>query len=75
MQKPNFTAITNQLRDVFNSSAIEDTEAHVKSLLQSQLRKMDVVSREEFDAQSAVLLRTRERLQQLERQFEALERR
>ena len=75
MQKPNFTAITNQLRDVFNSSAIEDTEAHVKSLLQSQLRKMDVVSREEFDAQSAVLLRTRERLQQLERQFEALEKR
>ena len=75
MQKPNFTAITNQLRDVFNSSAIEDTEAHVKSLLQSQLRKMDVVSREEFDAQSAVLLRTRERLQQLERQFEKLEKR
>ncbi|MEQ3697574.1 MAG: accessory factor UbiK family protein [Pseudomonadales bacterium] len=75
MQKPNFTAITNQLREVFNSSAIEDTEAHVKSLLQSQLRKMDVVSREEFDAQSAVLLRTRERLQQLERQFEALEKR
>jgi hypothetical protein len=75
MEKPNFTAITNQLREVFNSSAVEDTEAHVKSLLQSQLRKMDVVSREEFDAQSAVLLRTRERLQQLERQFEALEKR
>ncbi|RMA80279.1 accessory factor UbiK family protein [Umboniibacter marinipuniceus] len=75
MQKPNFTTITNQLREVFNSSAIEDTEAHVKSLLQSQLRKMDVVSREEFDAQSAVLMRTRERLQNLERQFEALEKR
>ncbi|WP_298636301.1 accessory factor UbiK family protein [uncultured Umboniibacter sp.] len=75
MEKLNFTAITSQLTEIFNSSAIDDTEAHVKSLLQSQLRKMDVVSREEFDAQQAVLLRTRERLQQLERQFEALEKR
>ncbi len=35
-------------------------------LLQSALRKMDLVSREEFDAQAAVLARTRARLEALE---------
>ncbi|WP_020210979.1 accessory factor UbiK family protein [Gilvimarinus chinensis] len=35
-------------------------------LLQSALRKLDLVSREEFDAQAAVLARTRARLEALE---------
>ena len=41
--------------------------------MQSQLRKMGMVSREEFDAQTAVLQRTRQRLQALEKEFEALQ--
>ena len=43
-----------------------------KSLLQSALTRLDVVSREEFDAQSAVLKRTRERLEVLEKQLAEL---
>ncbi len=37
-----------------------------KTLLQSNFAKMDLVSREEFDAQTRVLLRTREKLEALE---------
>ncbi len=44
-----------------------------KSALQSGLSKLDLVTREEFDVQRAVLLRTREKLEALERAVAALE--
>mgnify|MGYP000880842526 FL=1 len=50
----------------------EQLDRNAKSLLQSALTRLDVVSREEFDAQTAVLQRTRERLEALEQQIEAL---
>jgi len=49
-----------------------DFENNVHSLLQSSLTKMNLVTREEFDVQSAVLQRTREKLEQLEKQIEKL---
>ena len=45
----------------------------IKAAVQSALGKMDLVTREEFDAQTAVLQRTRERLEQLEKQLAELE--
>jgi hypothetical protein len=44
----------------------EDLERNFKSLLQTGLGKMDLVTREEFDVQVAVLARTREKLEALE---------
>ena len=44
----------------------EDVERNFKSLLQTGLEKMDLVTREEFDIQVAVLARTREKLEILE---------
>ncbi len=41
----------------------------LQSALQAALRKMDLVTREEFDAQAAVLQRTRLRLEALEQQL------
>ena len=51
----------------------DDVENNVRSLLQSALNKMNLVTREEFDVQSAVLQRTREKLEQLEKQLEKLQ--
>lgn len=51
----------------------EQIDRNAKSLLQSALTRLDVVSREEFDAQTAVLKRTRERLEALEAQIAALD--
>ncbi len=45
----------------------------LQTLLQSALRKCDLVTREEFDAQSNVLRRTREKLEALEGQVAELE--
>ena len=50
----------------------DDIEENIHSLLQSSLAKMNLVTREEFDVQSAVLQRTREKLEQLEKQVEQL---
>ena len=45
----------------------------VQTLLQGAINKCNLVSREEFDAQTAVLQRTREKVEALEKQLQALE--
>ncbi len=51
----------------------QDLEANFKSVLQSGLARLDLVTREEFDAQTGVLKRTREKLTALEERLSALE--
>lgn len=51
----------------------EDVQKNIHTLLQGALSKLDLVTREEFDAQSQVLARTREKLEQLERVVDEME--
>ncbi len=51
----------------------DDMEKNVHALLQSALSKLDLVSREEFEVQKAVLAKTRMRLEELEKRVDALE--
>ena len=51
----------------------EELQQNFKSVLQSGLARLDLVTREEFDVQRAVLLRTREKLEALERTVATLE--
>lgn len=50
----------------------EDIQKNLQALAQSSLSKLDLVSREEFDAQTQVLQRTRSKVEQLEQQLEQL---
>ncbi len=50
-----------------------DLEQNFKAVLQSGLTKLDLVTRQEFDIQSGVLRRSRERLEELEARIVALE--
>lgn len=50
-----------------------EIESQFKALLQSTFSKLDLVSREEFDSQMAVLSRTRARLEALEAKVAELE--
>ncbi|MGF1738795.1 ubiquinone biosynthesis accessory factor UbiK [Photobacterium satsumensis] len=50
-----------------------DVEQKVRQVIQAQLGKLDVVSREEFDVQTQVLLRTRQKLSALEQKLDELE--
>jgi BMFP domain-containing protein YqiC len=54
-------------------AAGDELQANVKATLQAGLAKLDLVTREEFEVQRAVLLRTREKLDALERKLSALE--
>jgi len=55
------------------ASPARDIEKNVKALLQSGLARLDVVTRAEFDVQQQVLLRTREKVELLERRLAELE--
>ncbi len=52
-----------------------ELQQQVRSMVQSAFARLDLVTRDEFDAQSAVLARTREKLEQLTQQVAELERR
>ena len=51
----------------------DDFERNAKSAMQSALGNLDLVSREEFDVQAAVLSKTRQQLKMLEARVSALE--
>jgi ubiquinone biosynthesis accessory factor UbiK len=48
----------------------QDLEKNIRALLQSTFQKLDLVTREEFDVQTAVLARTREKLEALEKRLQ-----
>ncbi|MDP1697269.1 MAG: accessory factor UbiK family protein [Xanthomonadaceae bacterium] len=54
-------------------NARSDLQQHFRATLQTGLGKLELVTREEFDVQRAVLLRTREKLDLLERVVAVLE--
>ena len=51
----------------------DELQQNFKAVLQTGLAKLDLVTREEFEVQRAVLLRTREKLDALERTLQVLE--
>jgi ubiquinone biosynthesis accessory factor UbiK len=50
-----------------------DLEGNFRAVLQAQLSKLDLVSRQEFDVQAAILERTRAKLAELEARLKELE--
>ncbi len=55
------------------ASPARDLEKNIKALLQGGLARLDVVTRAEFDTQTAVLLKTREKLERLEARVAEME--
>ena len=62
-----------ELQTILPTSTQDLPEKELRALLGRALNAMDLVSRSEFDAQQAVLLRTREKLESLEAQLKELE--
>lgn len=74
--RPSLDELARELVDAVprNVRALgDDLERNFRSLLQAGLGKMDLVTREEFDLQVAVLARTREKLEALEARLAELE--
>lgn len=51
----------------------DDLQRNLHSALEAALGKLNLITREEFDVQQAVLQRTRQKLEQLESHIQALE--
>ena len=66
--------IDRRVRELLEKSPAADLEKNLRALLASFFARLDLVTREEFDVQRQVLLRTREKLAQLEAQVAELER-
>jgi BMFP domain-containing protein YqiC len=54
-------------------SVREDLESNFRSVLRASLNKLDLVTREEFEVQEAVLAKTREKLESLEARLAEME--
>ena len=70
-----YKQLKKQLNKTINGSKMINEEAmlYVQSAINHLFDKFDIVSREEFDAQKAVLERSRKKIVQLENQITALE--
>ena len=66
--------IDRRMREVLAQSPAADLEKNLRALLSGFFSRLDLVTREEFDVQRQVLLRTREKLAQLEARVAQLER-
>ncbi|NOH71148.1 accessory factor UbiK family protein [Vibrio pectenicida] len=68
--------IAKQIHDSMPTPVKElgaDVDQKIRQVIQGQLNKLDFVSREEFDVQTQVLMRTREKLTVMEQKLTALE--
>ena len=68
-----FDELSAKLGDTIDNSPVKDVEKNVKAMLGSAFNRMDLVTRAEFDIQQQVLLKTREKLAELEARLAELE--
>jgi BMFP domain-containing protein YqiC len=70
-----FDEIAARIGQIIESSPAKDIEKNVKAMLASSLARLDLVPRAEFDVQAQVLLKTRAKLEALEKRLADLEER
>tara|TARA_B100000809_G_scaffold230818_1_gene245531 strand:- start:736 stop:987 length:252 start_codon:yes stop_codon:yes gene_type:complete len=68
-----FSDISNSVSKTLSNKDGLPGQEQLKQALQAALGKLDLVTRDEFDAQTAVLLRTREKLEAMEVQIAELD--
>ena len=67
------TEISNKIRQILKDSPLPDIEKNIDALLKGMFTKMELVTREEFDVQTEVLKRTRQKLEELEKKLSEIE--
>ena len=75
-KKPNIDELARRLADALPGglkALRADAEQNFRAVLQAGLSRLDLVTREEFDVQAAVLKRTREKLEALDARLAELE--
>jgi len=65
--------ISNKIKEIVKDSPLPDIEKNIDALLKGMFTKMELVTREEFDVQTEVLKRTRQKLEELEKKLFEIE--
>ena len=65
--------LADRLKAITATSPAADIEKNMRALLSSTFARLNLVTRDEFDAQSAMLARTRAKLEELKKQVAELE--
>ena len=65
--------ISNKIREIVKDSPLPDIEKNIDALLKGMFTKMELITREEFDVQTEVLKRTRQKLEELEKKLSEIE--
>ena len=65
--------ISAKIKDAIAQSPAKDLEKNLQAVLQGVFSRLNLITREEFDVQQEVLLRTREKLAALEARVAAME--
>lgn len=65
--------LSRKIGQAIGTSPAKDVERNIKALLQSGLQRLNLVPREDFEVQAALLARTREKLEALEARVTELE--
>lgn len=65
--------ISNKIKEMLSTSPLKDADKNIHALIQGAFTKLELVSREEFDVQTAVLQKTRKNLELCEEKLAELE--
>ena len=65
--------LADRLKAITATSPAADIEKNMRALLSSTFARLNLVTRNEFDAQSAMLAHTRAKLEELKKQVAELE--
>jgi len=73
VDKQKIQEISKKIKDIISDSPINDIEENINALLRGMFTKMDLITREEFDVQTGVLKKTREKLESIEKKLTEIE--
>ena len=73
LNRDSFDQLARQIGDLFGQRELTgDIQRNLRAPIQASLTKMDLVTRDEFEVQAAILARTRAKIDQLETQLDEL---
>ncbi|MFT4768065.1 MAG: BMFP domain-containing protein YqiC [Glaciecola sp.] len=73
LKPPPISEVMQQVNELVGPAGlVNEVDRNARQFIQSALRKLDFVSREEFDAQSEILERTRGKVAALESELAAM---
>lgn len=73
MQSKIFNEINEQVSNLLEASPLKDFEKNIKQIILAVFKKLDLVTRDEFEIQQKVLQQLRLKLEEIEKKISIIE--